>query len=76
MPGLLVENPASVLADLGGVLGGHGRGSERRARGDTFRVAAFQGEIVERNPEAFLERTRETLQWADAGDAARAIGNA
>jgi len=36
---------------------------------DTFRVAAFQGTIVERNPEASLERTCEALQWADARDA-------
>ena len=36
-------------------------------------MAAFEDEIVERNPEASLQRTGEALQWADAGDAACAI---
>ena len=35
----------------------------------TFRVAAFQGRITERDPEASLRKTCEALQWADEREA-------
>jgi len=36
---------------------------------DTFRVAAFQGRIKERDPEASIEATCRALEWADERDA-------